>query len=134
MLPLGSVDTSTSRELARLTARAAADKKAGEIRLLEVGEIVHITDFFVLCSASNPRQLSVIVDEVEQAAKAAGHPPTNREGDVDSGWLVRDLGLVVVHAFTEEQRRVYDLERLWRDAPVETFEPVEAAGSATHPA
>lgn len=89
-----------------------------------------ITDFYVLCSATNPRQLGVVVDEVEQAAKAAGHPPLRREGDVDSGWVVRDLGPVVVHAFTEEQRRVYDLERLWRDAPVEAFEPAEATGGS----
>lgn len=128
-IPLGSVDTSAARHLARRTAHAAADKKATEIRLLEVGDFLQITDYFVLCSAANPRQMDVIVDQVEQAAKAAGYAAAGREGELDSGWIVRDFGEVVVHVFTEEQRRIYDLERLWREAPVEEVEPADAGSS-----
>ncbi|PSO46241.1 MAG: ribosome silencing factor [Actinobacteria bacterium QS_8_72_14] len=130
---MGSVDTSASRELARRTAGAAAEKKASEIRLLEVGELLAIADFFVLCSAANPRQMDVIAEEVEQAASAAGYPATRREGELDSGWVVRDFGEVVVHVFTEDQRRVYDLERLWREAPAEDYGPAET-GPTSRPA
>lgn len=95
---------------------------------------MQITDYFVLCSAANPRQMDVIVEEVEEAAKLAGYPATGREGELESGWVVRDFGEVVVHVFTHEQRRVYDLERLWREAPAEDFGEAAEAGPSTRSA
>jgi ribosome-associated protein len=73
----------------------------------------------VLVSAGNERQLGTIVEEIErQLAVRLARKPLRREGEPDTGWIVLDYGDVVVHAFTEEQRRFYDLERLWSDAPV----------------
>jgi ribosome-associated protein len=77
-----------------------------------------ITDFFVLASASNDRQLGTVVEEVERRLKQnLRRAPVSREGTKDTGWMVLDYGDIVVHAFTEEQRAFYDLERLWSDAP-----------------
>lgn len=115
---LSAVDTSTSRALALAVAAAAADKKATDIRILDLGELLGITDFFVLASASNDRQLSTIVEEIERRLKQSlGRAPMGREGAKETGWMVLDYGEIVVHAFTEEQRAFYNLERLWSDAP-----------------
>jgi ribosome-associated protein len=115
---LNAVDTSVSRTLALVVAAAAGDKKATDIRILDLGELLGITDFFVLASASNDRQLGTVVDEIERRLKQdLGRAPLRREGTKDTGWIVLDYGEIVVHAFTEEQRAFYDLERLWSDAP-----------------
>lgn len=72
----------------------------------------------MLVSASNERQLGTVAEEVERQLAGRGRRPLRREGVRDTGWMVLDYGDVVVHAFTQEQRRFYDLERLWSDAPV----------------
>ncbi len=115
---LNAVDTSASRALALAAAAAAADKKAADLRILDLGELLGIIDFFVLASASNERQLGTIVEEVERRLKQSlGRSPLRREGTKDTGWMVLDYGDIVVHAFTQEQRAFYNLERLWSDAP-----------------
>jgi ribosome-associated protein len=111
-----------------LTAATAANsKKATDIAILEVGPLLGITDYFVLLSASNERLLSAVLDEVEgQLRTQHERKPMAREGQKESGWVVLDYGDFVVHAFTAEQRSVYDLERLWRDAGRVPFtEPAE---------
>ncbi|MGH8906041.1 MAG: ribosome silencing factor [Egibacteraceae bacterium] len=114
---MNAVDTSASRVLALTAAAAAADKKASDIQILDLGELISITDFFVLVSAANDRQLGTIVQEVERHIKqSAGRAPLRREGAKDAGWIVLDYGEFVVHAFTQEQRAFYGLERLWSDA------------------
>ncbi|MGH3666422.1 MAG: ribosome silencing factor [Egibacteraceae bacterium] len=109
------------------TAGAAADKKASDIRILDLGELLAITDFFVIVSAANDRQLSTVADEVQRKAREVGRKPRRREGTKDSGWMLLDYGDVVVHAFTTEQRDYYDLERLWADAPTVPFDEPAAA-------
>jgi ribosome-associated protein len=101
-----------------VVAAAAVDKKATDIRILDLGELLGITDFFVLASTSNDRQLSTVVEEIERRLKQdLGRVPLRREGTKETGWMVLDYGEIVVHAFTQEQRAFYDLERLWSDAP-----------------
>ena len=81
----------------------------------------------MLVSAGNDRQLRTVADEVEaQLKRRLGRAPRRREGEPDTGWVLLDYGEIVVHAFSEEQRRFYDLERLWRDAPTIPFQPVGA--------
>ncbi len=107
------------RELARVAARAAADKKGEETVILEVGSVLAITDAFVITSASNERLVRTIAEEVEAQIKASGGPaPIRIEGLNDAKWVLLDYGDIVVHVFLEETRRYYDLERLWADAPV----------------
>ncbi len=82
----------------------------------------------MLASASNDRLLDTVVQEVERRLKqSAGRAPLRREGTKDTGWIVLDYGEIVVHAFTQEQRAFYDLERLWSDAPqVPVLDPARA--------
>jgi ribosome-associated protein len=84
----------------------------------------------VLVSAGNERQLRTIVDEVERKTSETGRKPRRREGTTDTGWMLLDYGDVVIHAFTQEQREYYALERLWRDAPTVAFtDPAESAAA-----
>lgn len=112
-----TVDVIESRTLALAAADAAENKKASEVAILDVGDLLGITEFFVIVSTSNPRQLDTVLDEVQRVLKADGRAPLRREGTAADGWAVLDYGDVVVHVFTEEQRSYYDLERLWADAP-----------------
>jgi ribosome-associated protein len=98
---------------------------------MDLGELLGITDFFVLVSASNDRQLRTVVDEVQRKSAETGRKPRRREGQADTGWMLLDYGDVVVHAFTEEQRAHYALERLWGDAPIVPFEPAPEAAAAS---
>ena len=114
-----------------IAANAAADKKATDIRILDLGELLGITDYFVLVSASNERQLRTIVDEVGRQASESGRKPRRREGTADTGWMLLDYGDVIVHAFTTEQREYYSLERLWSDAPLVPFDTSAASAAAS---
>ena len=101
-----------------VAAAAASAKKGEDIIALEVGDIISITDAFVIASGTNPRQVRTIVDEVERAMKEhASVPPTSVEGLDDATWVLLDYGDIVVHVFLDETRAYYELERLWSDAP-----------------
>ncbi|MGN6781032.1 MAG: ribosome silencing factor [Marmoricola sp.] len=105
------------RELVDVAARAAADKLAEDIVAFDVSEQLVITDAFVLCSATNDRQVKAIVDEVEDKLREAGAKPIRREGERDGRWVLIDYGDIVVHVQHTEERAFYALERLWRDCP-----------------
>jgi ribosome-associated protein len=86
--------------------------------VLEVGAIIAITEYFVIASAPNVRQVRTIVDEVERRIKDdTGVAPISIEGTRDASWVLVDYGDIVVHVFLGETRDYYDLERLWADAP-----------------
>jgi len=104
--------------LAAAAASAASAKKGESPLVLEVGEILAITDAFVIASGTNDRQVRTIAEAVEESVAAAGGPrPLRIEGLDDARWVLLDYGEFVVHVFQEEARRYYDLERLWADAP-----------------
>jgi ribosome-associated protein len=105
-------------ELVRTAARAASDKLARQIVAFDVSEQLAITDAFLLASATNERQVTSIVDEVEDKLREIGARPIRREGERDGRWVLLDYGDVVVHVQHEEERTFYALERLWRDCPV----------------
>ncbi len=100
-------------------AAAAADEKLGQrTDAFYVGGILAITDWFVVTSGRNNRQVRAIVDAIEEALSKAGGPkPTRIEGRDTFSWVLMDYGFLVIHVFTEEAREHYDLERLWRDVP-----------------
>ena len=101
-----------------VAARAAADKHGQDTVVLEVGQVLAITDHFVITSGANVRQVRAVVDEIEAQVKANGGPsPIRVEGLDDARWVLMDYGDFVVHVFLDEIRRYYDLERLWADAP-----------------
>ena len=96
---------------------ACLDKKAEELTLLELEQGTGaFTDYFVICSGTNPRQIQAISDEVELRLKRAGLYPNNIEGHKQAEWVLIDYVDFVVHIFSESGRRYYDLERLWKSA------------------
>lgn len=114
----GSLDLAGVRRLAAVAARAAAAKLAQDTVVLEVGEVLAITDAFVVTSGANPRQVRTIAEEVEaKVSEAGGSKPLRVEGLDDARWVLLDYGDFVVHVFLDEVRRYYDIERLWSDAP-----------------
>ena len=112
--------TATPRalELVRAAAVAAEDKLATEIIAFDVSEQLVITDAFLLCSASNERQVRSVVDEIEDKLREIGAKPVRREGERDGRWVLIDYAEIVVHVQHTEEREFYALERLWRDCPV----------------
>ena len=114
-----------------IAAQAASDKKGTEIVVLDVGEIISITEMFVLVSATNPRQVKTIAEEVEVALEVfESDGPRSVEGLADATWVLMDFGDVIVHVFQTETREYYDLDRLWADAPVVEWEENAAAQSS----
>lgn len=101
-----------------LAAQAAASKKASDPIVLAVGDVLSITDYFVIVAGTNPRQVRTIADEVEEQIRAAGGPsPLRIEGLDDLHWVLIDYGEFVVHVFLQATRDYYELERLWSDVP-----------------
>ena len=111
--------TATERavELVEIAAAAAADKLATDIIAYDVSEQLVITDAFLLCSASNDRQVKAIVDEIEDRLRRAGARPVRREGEREGRWVLLDYLDVVIHVQHAEERVFYALERLWKDCP-----------------
>jgi ribosome-associated protein len=121
--------TEQAQRLALVAAAAAADKKANDIKVLDVSEQLVITDCFVIASAPNERQVGAIVDSVEEKMREAGTKPVRREGAREGRWVLLDFVDVVVHVQHSEERSFYGLERLWKDCPEIEFteqQPVEA--------
>ena len=113
--------TDEARELALVAARAASDKLATDIVLIDVSERLAITDVFVIASGSNERQVEAIVDNVEEQLRLVGAKPVRREGRRDGRWVLLDYADVVVHVQHQEERVFYALERLWKDCPFIPF-------------
>ncbi len=115
-----------------LAARAADEKQATDPVVLDVGDVLAVTDHFVIASAPNRRLVKAIVEEIESRLKEAGGPdPIRAEGLDDLEWALVDYGPFVVHVFTDKTREYYDLERLWRDVP--TVEWAAGAPAAADP-
>lgn len=113
--------------LVREAALAAADKLAEDIVAFDVSEQLAITDAFVICSASNERQVGAIVDAVEERLRGVDAKPLRREGERDGRWVLLDYYDIVVHVQHTEERAFYALERLWRDCPTIQL-PAEVRG------
>ena len=105
-------------ELLHAAARAASDKLAENIVAFDVSEQLVITDAFLICSATNERQVKSVVDEIEEKLREVGAKPVRREGERDGRWVLIDYAEIVVHVQHEEERSFYALERLWRDCPL----------------
>ena len=111
-----------SRRLAATAARTASSKQAERITVIDVRELITITDYFVICSGSSARQVTTIADEVVKELKDRGVRPVRREGGAGGGWQLIDFVDLVVHVFDDEARDFYRLETLWADAPVVDWE------------
>ena len=102
----------------RQAAVAADDKKAIDTLIIDVGDVLAVTDHFVITSAANSRQVNAVVDAIEEEIRSAGGPsPVRVEGREEREWVLLDYGAFVVHVFRSDQRDFYQLERLWGDRP-----------------
>ena len=100
-----------------IAVRACQGKKAADISILRLDEQASgFTDYFVVCSGANPRQVQAIADEVDEKLSATGVEPLHREGYNHADWILLDYVDFVVHIFSESARKFYDLERLWKTA------------------
>ncbi len=117
-------EVDASEELARCAARAASGLKATDVIVLDVGAVLSIAGYFVIASASNPRQVRAIVDDIEAKVKAElGRAPVRTEGVREQQWTLIDYGDVVVHVFLDSVREFYEIERLYMDSPRIDWEP-----------
>ena len=106
----------TSYDLALLLAKALDSKKGQDIKVLKTQDLTTLCDYFVLCTATSNTQIKAMSDACEEAAEKQGEPAHHIEGHRGGTWLLMDFSSVVVHVFTDEARKFYDLERLWGDA------------------
>ena len=97
--------------------RAAESKKALNLKVLDIEEISGFTDYFLICSGTNPRQNHAISDEIGGQLALLGYKPNSTEGYESANWILMDYGDFVIHIFSEDSRSFYDLERLWGMAP-----------------
>ncbi|MBP3203870.1 MAG: ribosome silencing factor [Lachnospiraceae bacterium] len=103
------------RSLLQLAVDAMADKKAEDIRAIDISEVSVVADYFLIGGGTNRSQIQAICDNVEEKLTRAGYPVKQIEGYDTANWILMDFGDLIVHIFDKENRLLYDLERLWRD-------------------
>ncbi|WP_291314303.1 ribosome silencing factor [Corynebacterium sp. UBA2622] len=122
----------SSRDQAAIAARAADEKLGRNIGVIDVSDVLGITDIFVVVSADNERQVTAITEEIEDEMTAAGLEPKRREGNREMRWVLLDYGSIVVHVQRDAERDFYGLDRLYADCPaivIEGLEPYERPGT-----
>lgn len=105
-------------ELARRIVDLLSDRQAEDVVLLDISAVSSFADFFVIASAQNARHMNALIDAFDKELASEGTKALRREGDANSGWVLVDLGAVIVHLFSQEDRAFYNLEGLWTRAGV----------------
>lgn len=108
----------TPAQIAAIAAKALDEKKARDVMVLKTTEQTVLADYFVICNGTSSTHIKALVDEVDKQLSEAGEAPMRREGMRSDIWVLMDFGCVIVHVFTDEARKFYNLERLWSDAEV----------------
>ena len=104
-----------AQEMVKIIYNAMDEKKAEDIKILDISDVSTIADYFVICSTSNSSQMDAVIDNIGEMLTKAGYESKRTEGGRSSSWILIDYGDVVVHVFSREDRLFYDLERIWRD-------------------
>ena len=107
-----------SKEMAKIAVAALEEKKAKDIKIIDIHEVSVIADYFVIASASNQNQVQAMVDNADEMLGRAGYEAKQIEGTRNSSWVLMDYGDMIIHIFDEENRLFYDLERIWRDGKI----------------
>lgn len=114
----------SERQLLTTAVKAADDKRAEDIVVLNMQGISLIADYFIICHGNSDKQVQAIARELKEKVAEQGHTVKRLEGFDEAKWVLVDLGDVVVHIFNRDERSYYNLERLWGDAPIESVESV----------
>ncbi|MBQ3393481.1 MAG: ribosome silencing factor [Lachnospiraceae bacterium] len=104
-----------SLRLAKIAIAALEEKKAVDIRMIDISEVSVLADYFVIAGGSSRTQIQALADEVSRKLEMAGAEAKQIEGYQNAGWVLLDFGDVIIHIFDSENRLMYDLERIWRD-------------------
>ena len=107
-----------AKKMALLACEALEDKKASDIKVIDIEQITTLADYFIIASGSNANQVQAMTDNVEEVLGKAGYEPRQIEGYRSANWILMDYGDIIVHVFCREDRLFYDLERIWRDGKV----------------
>ena len=104
-----------SKKMAKIAVDALEEKKAKDLKLLDISDVSVLADYFIIASGSNRNQVQAMADEVEEKLGKAGFTPKQVEGYQTANWILMDYKDIIIHIFDEENRLFYDLERIWRD-------------------
>lgn len=104
-----------AKEMVKIAYHALSEKKGEEIKIIEIGELTVIADYFLIANGGNSSQIQAMVENVEELLGREGVHPKRIEGGRNSSWILMDYGDIIVHIFDREDRLFYDLERIWRD-------------------
>ena len=115
----------TSKELAKLACDALDDKKALEIKVINIENVSTLADYFIIASGTNRNQVQAMADNVDETLGRTGYEPKQIEGYQNANWILMDYRDIVIHIFDEVNRLFYDLERIWRDGTVVEVEDLK---------
>ena len=104
-----------SMKLAKAAIEALEDKKAEDIKIIDISEVSVLADYFIIAGGNNPSQIQALCNNVDEKLGRMGHPAKQIEGYDTANWVLLDFGDIIVHIFDKENRLLYDLERIWRD-------------------
>ena len=117
-----------AKEMARLAYEALEDKKAQDIKIINIEEVSVLADYFIIASGTNRNQVQALSDNVEEVLYKAGYPVKQTEGYSTANWVLEDFGDIIVHVFDAENRLFYDLERIWRDGKTVSVDELNETG------
>lgn len=103
------------KDMVKIAYNALDEKKADDIRILDISEISVLADYFIIAGGENRNQIQAMIDNVEEKLAETGYHPKQIEGYNTAGWILMDYGDIIIHVFSKEDRLFYDLERIWRD-------------------
>lgn len=107
-----------AKEMVKIAVEALEDKKGEDIRVIDIQNVSVIADYFIIASGTNGNQVQALVDNVQEALYKAGYEECQLEGYHSANWILMDYKDIIVHVFSKDDRRFYDLERIWRDGKV----------------
>ena len=113
-----------SKKMAKLAIEALEDKKAEDIKIIDISGVSVLADYFIIANGNNTNQVQAMIDNVEETLGKAGYTPKQIEGYNAANWVLMDYTDVIVHVFDKENRLFYDLERIWRDGKDVSIEDV----------
>ncbi len=120
------MEKKNSMEMARLAITALEDKKAEDIRVIDIREVYVLADYFIIAGGGSKSQIQALCDNVEEVLGRSGYTQKQTEGYNTANWILMDFGDVIIHIFDRENRLFYDLERIWRDGKTVDIDELRA--------